>query len=188
MLVQLVASSGVKIDMISIICGTFFLLGAFHKITKSGCCLRRVPSARLTAWNNLISIGRILKKFIIWVFHENLVKIFGFEWNWQQQLLLYTKTYVILSQYLAQLFLEWETFSYTFVEDVKTHILWPINIFFRNSCYLCDNVENIVQPDRPQMTIWRMHIVSMINKATNMYSEYVVIIIIIIIIIFTSFI
>jgi len=31
----------------------------------------------------------------------------------------------------------------------------------------------MVQPDRPQMTIWRMRIACWVNEATNTYSEYV---------------
>ena len=34
--------------------------------------------------------------------------------------------------------------------------------------------NNIVQPDRPQMTIWRMRLVCWITKATNGHSEYVI--------------
>ena len=34
----------------------------------------------------------------------------------------------------------------------------------------------IVEPDRPQMTIWRMRSASCINKATNTHSEYVILI------------
>jgi hypothetical protein len=33
--------------------------------------------------------------------------------------------------------------------------------------------KNIVQPDRPQMTIWRMRVACRIPKATNKHSEYV---------------
>jgi hypothetical protein len=33
-------------------------------------------------------------------------------------------------------------------------------------------VENIVQPDRPQMTIWRKRIACWIPVATNTLSEY----------------
>jgi len=36
--------------------------------------------------------------------------------------------------------------------------------------------ENIVQPGRPQMTIWRTRIAYWIPKATNTFSEYVIII------------
>ena len=34
----------------------------------------------------------------------------------------------------------------------------------------------IVEPDRPQMTIWRMRIAGRIPKATNSHTEYVIII------------
>ena len=33
--------------------------------------------------------------------------------------------------------------------------------------------KNIVEPDRPQMTIWRIRMVFWITKATNIHSEYV---------------
>ena len=35
--------------------------------------------------------------------------------------------------------------------------------------------KNMVQPDRPQMTLWRMRIACWISKATNARSEYVII-------------
>jgi hypothetical protein len=34
--------------------------------------------------------------------------------------------------------------------------------------------KNIVEPNRPQMTIWRMRIAYWIAKATDTYSEYVI--------------
>jgi len=34
--------------------------------------------------------------------------------------------------------------------------------------------KNIVEPDRPQMTIWRMRIACLINKAADPYSNYVI--------------
>jgi len=46
--------------------------------------------------------------------------------------------------------------------------------FFRKSCCLWDKLEkNIVKPDRPQMTLWRMRIAWCVSKATNTHSEYV---------------
>jgi len=36
--------------------------------------------------------------------------------------------------------------------------------------------KNIVEPDRTQMTIWRMRIACWIPKATNTHSEYVILI------------
>jgi hypothetical protein len=35
---------------------------------------------------------------------------------------------------------------------------------------------NIVEPDRPQMTIWRMRVACWIPKATNTHSEYVILV------------
>ena len=37
-------------------------------------------------------------------------------------------------------------------------------------------MKHMVQPDRPQMTIWRMHFACWITKATNTHSEYVILI------------
>ena len=34
--------------------------------------------------------------------------------------------------------------------------------------------ENIVEPDGPQMTIWRLRIACWITEATNTHSEYVI--------------
>ena len=33
--------------------------------------------------------------------------------------------------------------------------------------------KNVVEPDRPQMTIWRMAVTCRVNKARNMLSDYV---------------
>ena len=55
------------------------------------------------------------------------------------------KTDVPLRKYLAQFFLEWETFQIKVVEKIKTHILCSMYFFFfRKSCLLLDNVEKFV--------------------------------------------
>jgi len=46
----------------------------------------------------------------------------------------------------------------------------------RKSCRYEIMWKNVVQPDRPQMTIWRMRIACWITKATNTHSEYVILI------------
>jgi len=53
------------------------------------------------------------------------------------------------------------------VEKIKTRILCSVTFFFRKSCRIWDNVENILERDRPQMKLWRMHITCWIPKATN---------------------
>ena len=68
------------------------------------------------------------------------------------------------------------SYNTKYAETIKTHNLYSI-IFFWKSCRLWDNVgKNIVQPDRPQTTIWRMRIACRIPKATNTHSRYLIII------------
>jgi len=41
-------------------------------------------------------------------------------------------------------------------------------------CVLYDTMyKNMVQPDRPYMTVWRMHFAGWMPKATDTHSEYV---------------
>ena len=59
------------------------------------------------------------------------------------------------------------------VEKIKLHTLFS-NLFSKNHA-VCEIIrKNIVEPDRPQMTIWRIQIVCCIPKATSTHSEYVI--------------
>jgi hypothetical protein len=60
------------------------------------------------------------------------------------------KTFVRLLQYLAEFFLEWEMFQ-TKVVEKKTHFMF--NYFFGGRGVNELMWKNMVQPDRPQMTI-----------------------------------
>ena len=62
------------------------------------------------------------------------------------------------------------------VEKIKTHILCLIFFFFRRSVSLSDNAENMVEPGKPQMTIWRMRITRLIPIGTNTHSQYVILV------------
>jgi hypothetical protein len=64
-------------------------------------------------------------------------------------------------------------FRTKFVEKIKTQILCSV-FFFRKSAIYEITWKNIVERNRPQMTIWRMRIASWILKATNTHSEYVI--------------
>ena len=57
--------------------------------------------------------------------------------------------------YFAEFLLEWEMFQTEVLEKIRTHILCSANFFFffPENRALCDNVEKLIQPDRPQMTI-----------------------------------
>ena len=66
-------------------------------------------------------------------------------------------------------------FETKLVEKIKTHILWSIT-FCENHAVFEIMWKHIVEPDRPQMTVWRMRIACWIPKATNIDSEYVILI------------
>ena len=63
-------------------------------------------------------------------------------------------------------------FSDKVVEKMKTYILYSIS--FRKSQCLLGNIENIVEPGRPQMTIWPIRVAGDINKAAHTLSQYVI--------------
>jgi hypothetical protein len=62
-----------------------------------------------------------------------------------------------------------------FLEKIKTHILFSI-IFSENLAFYEIMWKNMVEPGRPQMTIWRMRFKCWINKVTDTYSECVILI------------
>ena len=112
---------------------------------------------------------RISIKFDIWVFFESLSRKFNFQSNLTRitsTLLEGQNTFLMIYR---SFFLGWEVFQTRDVEKIETH-----NNFFRKSCHLWDNVENIVDPDRLPLTIWRMGTACCIIKATNTHSEYVI--------------
>ena len=50
-----------------------------------------------------------------------------------------------------------------------------LNVFEKRAIYE-KKWKNIVEPERPQMTIWRMLVSSWIFKATSTHSQYVILI------------
>jgi len=63
-------------------------------------------------------------------------------------------------------------FQMKVVEKITTHILWSIT-FFENHAIYEITWKNIVQPDRPQTTMWHMHNACSILEDTKTHSEYV---------------
>jgi hypothetical protein len=84
------------------------------------------------------------------------------------------KLYVHLWYNLAEFFVEWDIVQTKVAEKIKTHILCSVTFFYENHAFCDITWKNIVQPVRPQMTIWRMFIAGLISKATNTHSEYVI--------------
>ena len=61
------------------------------------------------------------------------------------------------------------------VEKIKIQILCSI-FFFYNHAFHELMWEITVEPDRPQMTIWRMRIACWVSNVANTHSQYVIII------------
>jgi len=61
------------------------------------------------------------------------------------------------------------------VEKIKTHLLCSMTLFDNRTV---NEImwKNIVEPDRPQKTLWRMRIACLISKAKKTYSKCVILI------------
>jgi hypothetical protein len=60
-----------------------------------------------------------------------------------------------------------------FVQEIDIHILCPVFFSLENRAVYGLMWKNMVEPDRPYITILHMRIACWITKATNTYSEYV---------------
>ena len=74
--------------------------------------------------------------------------------------------------YLALFFLEWEIFRTQIIEKIKTHfMLNNFSLFFRKKRAVHEIMwKNILEPDRPKMTVWRMSIACRVPKATHTHT------------------
>jgi len=73
--------------------------------------------------------------------------------------------------HLAQFLLEWRMLQTKLVEKIKTPTLVSVIFFFFETRAVYEiKWKTIVQPDRQQMTIWRMRIARWITKATNTHT------------------
>jgi len=61
--------------------------------------------------------------------------------------------------------------------ETLTHFMFNNFLFFENRGFYEIMWKNTVEPDRPQMIIWRMCTACWIPKATNTLSEYVILIV-----------
>ena len=96
--------------------------------------------------------------------------------TWQEKRVLYMKTNTHFWSHAAQS-LEWKMFQTNDVKKIKIRILRSITSFFPENRAVREEMwKNIVEPGRPQTTIWRMCIVCLILKAINTHSEYVILV------------
>jgi hypothetical protein len=77
--------------------------------------------------------------------------------------------------YLAELLLELETLQTEVVYGKSKHIMFN-NFFSENRAVYEIAWKNMVEPERLQMTLWRMRFSCWISKASNTHSVYVILI------------
>ena len=78
-------------------------------------------------------------------------------------------------QYLAEIYSEWKIFQTKVVDKIKTHVLCSMSISPNIVC-LWDVEKNMVEPERPQVTLWR-RFGCWISKATRTHTQKYVILI-----------
>jgi hypothetical protein len=77
------------------------------------------------------------------------------------------KTNVHFLSYCPHFILEWEMFQAKVVEEIKTHVLCSLTLFFlKNHAVLEIMYKDTVERNGPQTTIWRVRIACWIPKAT----------------------
>jgi hypothetical protein len=124
---------------------------AFSRVCKSQ--KRPLASSRLSVcpsiWNTLASTGRIIMKFNISIFFYNLLRNFMYYLNLTQitgTLFEDQYTFLIISR---SVLLSWRN---TLDQNCRENR----NTFYVQNFFYGIMWKNIVESDRPQMTVWRM--------------------------------
>jgi hypothetical protein len=139
-----------------LICIGSVFLGAFAKLRKAtisfvmSICPSVCPHG--TTW---LPLDRFSWNLIFDYFSKNYRRSSSLIKIGQKLRALCVKTTRHFWSYLAQFFLELETFETRVVEEMKTHILCSVTIV-ENRAFYEIMWRNIVEPDRPKMTMWRM--------------------------------
>ena len=109
-----------------------------------------------------------------WVFFENLLRKFKFHWSrtWITGTLNDDQyIFLIISR---SFLLTMRNVSAKVLKKIKTHFMFSKFFFFENRVLYEITWKNTVQPDRPQMPIWRMRNAWWISKAINTHSTYAI--------------
>jgi hypothetical protein len=134
-----------------------YVFRAFAKLCRA--TISSVMSVRLSVrpstWNNSAPIGRIFTKFICGLLEKSVEKIYV------SLKLCKNKGYFRYFQMKSCR------------ENQNTHFVFSNSLFENRAVYEI-MWKNIVQPDRPQMTIWRMRITRWIPKDTNTHTGCVI--------------
>jgi hypothetical protein len=118
-------------------------------------------------------------KFNVWKFLEDLSGKFKFNYNRTRiKGTLHEHQYIYLIISLSFLLRMRNVSDKLCRENQNTYIriLYSINVFFKYRAVYEIMWKNVVEPDRPQITIRRIRITCWKYKATNIHSECVILI------------
>jgi hypothetical protein len=134
-------------------------------------CRSVLPSIRPSVWNNFVPTGRIFMEFDIRVL-ENLSRKFKFHSDTTiiaGTLHKERYTFFIISRSVLRM----RNVSGKWYRENQTIILF-LKTSLKRILPFVRKWKNIVEPDRPWMTIMRMRIVCWITKYTDTHTEYVI--------------
>ena len=112
-------------------------------------------------------------KFNIWIFSKIYRKFQDSLKSGKEQRVL-SGIQIYIYDYTSPNFSWNEECSRKIVENIKTHVVFSENYFFKSCAGYEVMWKNIVQPDRAQMTIRSMHIACWIPEPTDTQSEYII--------------
>ena len=129
-------------------------------------------SVHVSAWNNLVPIWHIFMKLDIYIFFYYLLRKYTFHSNLTRKIGTLHKdlcTFMIIFHSI----LPWmrNSSDKSCTENQNTHF-WS-TIFFSKNCAVYVIIwKNMVEPDRPQMTIQHTHIARWLRECTSMLLLY----------------
>ena len=141
-----------------------YVLGAFATLRKA--TVSFVMSVRPSVWKNSATTGWILMKFHIWFFRKSVEKIqVSLKSDNNNGYFTWRRFHIYDNISLNSSYKE--MFETKVVEKIKTHILCPVTFFFENRAVYEVISKNVVEPERPQRTIWLVRVAFWISKDTR---------------------
>ena len=142
----------------------FHFLHSFAKLRKA--TISFIMSVRPSAWKNSASTRQVFMKIYIWVFSQICRKKFKLNKNRKRITVILHEdeqhTFWIICRSLLL-----RMSNVPSCRDNRSTLLCSITFFSKIVPFMRECGKIGVQPDRPQMTIWRMRIAYWIHKATK---------------------
>jgi hypothetical protein len=129
-------------------------------------------SVRLSVSNNSAPTGRIFVKFGIWVLSENLPRKFQLHSNLSRITATLRKHLFTFTISCPVLLTIRNDSAQIRGENQNTNLV--LNKFPENRAVYETMSQNMVEPDRPQMTICTLYFARLVTNATNTHWQYII--------------